>query len=105
MDLCDEVLCSASLCDLSERVRKDESAITNFIDADPLQLSMQKDDILQAPDENRCIFADYSVRHDDYFDDHVICILVVGYLFPFINFGIKLLHFFCLLFMLRSLAG
>ena len=66
MDLCNEVLCSASLCELSERVRKDESAITNFIDADPLQLSMQKDDILQAPDENSCIFADYSVRHDDY---------------------------------------
>ena len=44
MDLCDEALCSALLCDLSERVRKDESSITNFIDADPLQLSMQKDD-------------------------------------------------------------
>ena len=66
MDICDEALCSASLYDLSERVRKDESAITNFIDADPLQLSMQKDDILQAADKNSCIFADYSVRHDDY---------------------------------------
>ena len=66
MDLCDEVVCSASLCDLSERVQKDESAITNFIDRDPIQLSMQKDDILQAPDENSGIFTDYSVRHDDY---------------------------------------
>ena len=66
MDLCDEVVCSASLCDLSERVQKDESAITNFIDRDPIQLSMQKDDILQAPDENSVIFTYYSVRHDDY---------------------------------------
>ena len=66
MDLCDEVVCSASLCDLSERVQKDESAITNFIDRDPIQLSMQKDHILQAPDENSVIFTDYSVRHDDY---------------------------------------
>ena len=27
---------------------------------------MQKDEILQAPDENSCIFIDHSVRHDDY---------------------------------------
>ena len=59
MDLCDEVQCSTSLCDLSERVKEDESALINFIDADPLQLTMQKEDILQAPDENSCIFADY----------------------------------------------
>ena len=66
MDLCDEVQCSTSLYDLSERVKEDESALINFIDADPLQLAMQKEDILQAPDENCCIFADYSVRHDDF---------------------------------------
>ena len=66
MDLCDEVQCSTSLCDLSERVKEDESALINFINADPLQLAMQKEDILQAPDENSCMFADYSVRHDDF---------------------------------------
>ena len=66
MDLCNEVQCSTSLCDLSERVKEDESALINFINADPLQLAMPKEDILQAPDENSCIFADYSVRHDDF---------------------------------------
>ena len=66
MDLCDEVQCSTSLCDLSEKVKENESALINFIDADPLQLAMPKEDILQAPDENSCIFADYSVRHDDF---------------------------------------
>ena len=66
MDLCDEVQCSTSLYDLSEIVKEDESALINLIDADPLQLTMQKEDILQAPDENNCIIVEYSVRHDVY---------------------------------------
>ena len=66
MDLCDEIQCSTSLCDLSEIVKEDESALINCIDADPLQLTMQKEDILQAPDENSCIFVEYPVRHDVY---------------------------------------
>ena len=66
MDLCDEVQCSTSLYDLAEIVKEDESALINFIDADPLQLTMPKKDILQAPDDNCCIFADYSVGHDDF---------------------------------------
>ena len=54
------------LSDLSERVKEDESALINFIDADPLQLTMQREDILQARYENSCIFVEYSVRHDVY---------------------------------------